>query len=69
MPFGQAIEDTRRAAKELASASLKLGRSVLDEAKKAGHDVPGTVRKVVRHVENDLDHAKQEIERVLDGKE
>ena len=69
MPFGQVMEETRRAAKEFAAASLKLGRSALDEAKKAGRDVPGTVRKVVRQVEEELDHVKHEVERVLDGKE
>lgn len=69
MPFGQVVEETRRAAKELAAASLKLGRSALDEAKKAGRDMPGTVRKVVRQVEEELDHAKHEIERALDGKD
>jgi hypothetical protein len=68
MPFGQVVEETRRAAKELAAASLKLGRSAIDEAKKAGRDVPGTVRKVVRRVEEDLDHAKDEIKRALDDK-
>jgi len=61
----EAIDATRRAAKELATASARLTKSVLEKADIAAKDPTGSAKKVARRVAKELDEATQDIERIL----
>jgi hypothetical protein len=60
-----AIEATRKAAVELASASVRLTKRVLDKADAAAQDPSGSVKKVAQRAAKELDSAAKEIDRLL----
>jgi len=62
----EAIEATRRAAKELAVASANLTKRVAGKADAAAHDPSGSAKKVAHRVAKELDRVAQEIDRILD---
>jgi hypothetical protein len=60
-----AIEATRRAAVELASASVKLTKRVLDKADAAAQHPSASVKKVAQRAAKEIDAAAKEIDRLL----
>ena len=61
----EALESTRRAAKELAEASARLAKRAVSKAEVAGRDPSGSAKKVARRVAKELDAAAKEVERIL----
>jgi hypothetical protein len=61
----EAVEATRRAAKDLASASARLTKRVLDRAETAAHEPSATAKKAAHRVAQELDAAAKEIDRIL----
>ena len=60
-----ALKETKRAAKELAAASAKLSKRLLEKAGSAAKHPKGTAKKVGDTVAEELDAASREIERIL----
>jgi len=60
-----ALEKTRRAAKDLASASAKLAKRAVSKAEAAGRYPSGSAKKVANRVAKELDAAAKEVERIL----
>ncbi len=63
--FQEALAETKRAAKELATATARLTRRVLSKADRAAQDPKGSVRKAASRVAKELDAMSAEIDRIL----
>lgn len=61
----QLVQETRRAARELASATAKLSRGLASKAESAASDPSGAAKKVAHRVAKELDAAAEEIDRIL----
>lgn len=59
------IDETRRAAKELAEAVAKLTKRAFAKAEAASNDPSLSARKVAQRVAKDLDAAAKEVDRIL----
>jgi len=60
-----ALEDTHRAAKELAEATARLAKRAESKAETAGRNPSGSVKKVAHRVAKELDAAAKEVDRIL----
>ena len=63
--LGQLLEETRRAAHELAQSSAKLTRRVASKAEAAAKEPSAAAKKAVQRVAKELDAAAREIEQIL----
>jgi cell division septum initiation protein DivIVA len=61
----EAIEATRRAAKDLASATAKLAKQMIQKADSAAQHPPESARKVVDRVAKELEAAANEVDRII----
>jgi hypothetical protein len=61
----QLVQETRRAARELASATANLSRHLASRAESAARDPSGSAKKVAHRVAKELDAAADEIDRIL----
>jgi hypothetical protein len=59
------LRETKRAAKDLATASAKLSKHLLSKAESAARDPSGAAKKVGDRVAKELDAASREIDRIL----
>ena len=60
-----AVEATRRAAKDLADAASSLARKVGSEVDRVMKDSSGDARDVSDRINRDLQNLKKEIDRIL----
>jgi hypothetical protein len=63
--INEAVKDTKQAAKQLASATAKLSKRLIDKAETAARDPSGSAKKVAHRVAKELDAASREIDRIL----
>lgn len=63
--FSALLSETKRAAKDLASASAELSKRLLSKAETAAKDPKGSAQKATRLVVKELDAAAKEVERIL----
>jgi len=63
--FKEALEATRRAAKDLASATARLTKRVMDKAEEAAQKPTDSAKKVANRAAKELDAAAKEIDRIL----
>ena len=61
----QALSDSKRAAKELAVASARLTKHLIQKAETAAKDPPGTATRAVKRLAEELEAATHEVERIL----
>lgn len=61
----EALDATRRAAKDLASSTAKLAKRMAVKAESAGRDPSGAAKKVAHRVAKELDAAAKDIEKIL----
>jgi methyl-accepting chemotaxis protein len=59
------VADAKRAAKDLASATLRLSRHLIDKAEHAARDPSASAKKAMRRVSEELHEAGKEVERLL----
>ncbi len=60
-----ALNDAKRAAKDLAAASAKLSKRLIVKAERAAKDPEGSARRATKAVAKELDSAAKEIDRIL----
>ncbi len=60
-----ALGEAKKAARELASASARLSKALIDKAESAARNPQGTARKATKAVAHELDSAAKEINRIL----
>jgi zinc-ribbon domain len=61
----QAVTETKRAARDLASAAARFTERLSVEMQATAEDPKGTAKRVARKVAEDLDAAREEIEKAL----
>ncbi|MCI4365419.1 MAG: zinc-ribbon domain-containing protein [Thermoplasmata archaeon] len=61
----QVLEDTKRAALELMSATTRLTERVASKFEEGAHDPKGTATRAARRVAHELDVAREEIEKAF----
>lgn len=61
----RALAETKRAAKDLAGATARLTKHLLEKADDAAKNPAGSVHKAVKTVARELDSMSKEIERLL----
>ena len=61
----QVLNDTKRAAKELAEATAKLSRRLVEKAQTAAKEPRASAKKAAKRVAKELDSAAKEIDRIL----
>jgi signal transduction histidine kinase len=61
----QTVEELKRAAKDLATASARLSQRLLEKAGTAAKDPKGTARRAAETASHELDAAANEIRRLL----
>lgn len=59
------VSEAKRATRELATATAKLSKSLIQKAGQAAKDPSGSARKASRKVAEELDHAAKELDRIL----
>lgn len=64
-PVEQVLDETRKAARELADATARLSKRLVKEARTAAKDPPGSAKKAAKKVAQELDSAAKEIDRIL----
>jgi hypothetical protein len=60
-----ALGEARKAAQELARASAKLTRRLVDKAERAAQDPRGSVERAAKRAAKELDAAAREIDELL----
>ena len=61
----EALNETKDAAKQLASAATRLSKRLLAKAENAARNPSGSAKKVAHRVAKELDAASREIDRIL----
>ena len=64
-PVEEILNETRKAARELANATARLSKRLVKEARTATKDPSGSAKKAVKRVAQELDSAAKEIDRIL----
>ena len=66
-PVEEVLNETRKAARELADATARLSKRLVKGAQTAAKDPSGSARKAAKKVAQELDSAAKEIDRILKG--
>ncbi len=61
----QVLNETRKAARELADATARLSKRLVQKAQIAAKDPRGSTKKAARRVAKELDAAANEIDQIL----
>lgn len=63
--FDQILNDTKKAAHELADATARLSKRLVEKAQTAAKEPAASAKKAAKTVAKELDSAAKEIERIL----
>ncbi|MGI0132319.1 MAG: hypothetical protein ACREDK_04415 [Thermoplasmata archaeon] len=64
-PLDQMAKDMETAAREFAGATARLSKRVLERASIAADDPKGAAKRAAQRVKEELDRAKDDLERIL----
>lgn len=64
-PVELILNETKKAARELADATARLSKRLVEKAQTAAKDPTGSAKKAAKTVAKELDSAAKEIDRIL----